>query len=978
MSPPPDYEDSNESVQHQAAAIEALLLERILLDESAGIDRSRAEYADLFPGFERQVFEVLDGHVHTSATARPAAGGLGPYTIDERIGVGGQGTVYRARDTRDGRIVAIKVLHRVDSRAQARFRREAEAAARLQHPGIARVFEFDVDRGVPYLVMEHVEGNSLASWIGDPSTRESAESDDHVGIDVIRTATEFIIQIARALATAHGSGIVHRDVKPANIILTVDGRAVITDFGLARDASTASSQALTMSGDLVGTPAYMAPEQVDASVGVIGPATDVWAMGVSLYECTTLRRPFASESTRRLLEDIATAAPVPPRRHNPHIPRDLERVISTALQKAPAHRYSTSSAFADDLAAALEGHPIAARRRWFARPVPSRIHRWLVLGAALLLTLGTVWTASALAESREALARTTATELRTALAEFADLLDPGRVRALDRQLANANDYAQAPDLRPTASLVTLHSDPPGASTSILDARTGRTVSRTPEGPSSTRLPEGSYLATFVLDGHLETRYPFVVRRLGAGAHEADAMTRHDVALPRAHEHGPEWVPVPAGWSLTGEALAWTFSESFLMARHEVTVAEWIRFLDSDWLADHCRNTEHEFHSFVPTDLQKQQDGSWKPGTSDRHASVDGVSRDAIDTFVAWKNDSLPREARWWYALPSATEWERAARGADGRAYVWGNTFEPRHAALLTGRRSTRSARAVDVNPLGIRDLAGSVRELTRDHWERGLEFEAAMGGAWTDVRPENLQSFRRRPTQNRPHADCGVRLIRRFAPTRIHDAQLATLPFLDRFQGERAPAWITHFGSLWHRAAARRGERHLLEDGCLTLVGGTGSESTEATATLPLLLPSTGFAVRMLVRVVRKSRRIDLGRGFRFSIRSGVGPSSSPLLDVLLLQDRLGALTESGVERAEQRRSIPWREGRWQFVDVEVHSKAVEVRIWGEKESRPATSQLAMALPPEPSIPRVLQWRAMNFAGIRVSLREVAVRRIGG
>ncbi len=272
------------------------------------------------------------------------------YEMKDRIATGGMGEVWRARDTVLGREVAVKLLKREyadDPRFRERFANEAKHAASLHHPNIATVFDFGqnetADGSRPYLVMELVDGRPLSELI---------RSDRPMDPDQVR---DLIRQAAEALAAAHAAGIVHRDVKPANLLVTPAGRVKVTDFGIAR---AADSTALTGTGEVLGTPHYLSPEQAEGKVAT--PASDVYALGVVLFECLTGRRPFVGDTP------IATAlahlrSPMPELPDS--IPDDLAAVTRRALSKDPAARYLDAAAFAAALgapASVFDGAPAAA------------------------------------------------------------------------------------------------------------------------------------------------------------------------------------------------------------------------------------------------------------------------------------------------------------------------------------------------------------------------------------------------------------------------------------------------------------------------------------------------------------------------------------------------------------------------------------------------------------------------------------------
>jgi serine/threonine-protein kinase len=277
------------------------------------------------------------------------------YEILQTLGRGGMGVVYKARQTALNRIVAIKVIlsgYHAGPEAMQRFRTEAEAIARLQHPNILQVFDLGEQDGQPYLVMEFCGGGSLTRRDGPMPPADAAR--------LART-------LAEAMQHAHSHGIVHRDLKPGNVLLTADGTPKISDFGLAKRLD--EGPGLTHSGAILGTPAYMAPEQAQGQKEV-GPATDVYALGAILYEILTGRPPHAGGSVLETLQRVVNEPPPSPRGLVPSLPRELEAIVLRCLEKDPARRYAGGGELAADLGRFLQGEPLAAaprarRRRWW-------------------------------------------------------------------------------------------------------------------------------------------------------------------------------------------------------------------------------------------------------------------------------------------------------------------------------------------------------------------------------------------------------------------------------------------------------------------------------------------------------------------------------------------------------------------------------------------------------------------------------------
>jgi serine/threonine-protein kinase len=297
---------------------------------------------------------------------------LGRYELLEVLGEGGMGVVYKARQERPNRLVAVKmVLGGVlaGSAALARLRTEVEAAGRLQHPAIVQVFDYGEQDGRPYFVMEHLSGGSLARRLREGPLLE-------------RSAAELVRTLARAIHTAHQQRVVHRDLKPANVLLSAADEPKIADFGLAVLLDGTDRQ--TENEAVLGTPAYMAPEQARGDVAAVGPLSDVYGLGAILYEALTGQAPFRGASRASLLRSVRTCEPVPPSRLRHGLSPDLEAVCLRCLSKEPGQRYASAADLADDLTRWLEGRPTVARplgrlgRMWRA------VRRRPLLAVALL------------------------------------------------------------------------------------------------------------------------------------------------------------------------------------------------------------------------------------------------------------------------------------------------------------------------------------------------------------------------------------------------------------------------------------------------------------------------------------------------------------------------------------------------------------------------------------------------------------------
>ncbi len=295
--------------------------------------------------------ETLDSDKPSEASSPPldVVRYFGDYELLEEIARGGMGIVYKARQVSLNRIVALKMIlagQLASDDDVKRFHTEAEAAANLAHPGIVPIFEVGLHEGQHYFSMGFVEGESLA--------RKVAE-----GPLPPREAAQLIEQVTRAVAYAHKHGVIHRDLKPGNVLMDIDGKPHIADFGLAKRVEDDSD--LTRTGQIVGTPSYMSPEQASGNLEEIRPTTDVYSLGAVLYALLTGRPPFQSANTSDTLNQVKTQEPVSPRQLNATVPRDLETVCLKCLEKERHQRYVSAEELADDLRRVINNEPIKAK-----------------------------------------------------------------------------------------------------------------------------------------------------------------------------------------------------------------------------------------------------------------------------------------------------------------------------------------------------------------------------------------------------------------------------------------------------------------------------------------------------------------------------------------------------------------------------------------------------------------------------------------
>ncbi|HEX5443375.1 MAG TPA: WD40 repeat domain-containing serine/threonine protein kinase, partial [Pirellulales bacterium] len=386
-------DDRQREARLDEAATEWLkAIEQGTVEQSAAADRQA--WFDRYPEFERELAEFFAGEAELARLAMPlrevlwplatitlpgpgaealdwhpartrfpigdAARTFGEYELLAEIARGGMGVVFKARQTRLNRTVAIKMIlsgQFAGGDDVRRFLAEAEAAAGLDHPGIVPVYECGQIEGQHFFSMAFVDGQSLSARLTS-------------GPLPPRQAAELLAQVADAVAYAHSQGVIHRDLKPSNILIAQDGHPRVSDFGLAK--TVAGDSGLTHSGDAIGTPGYMPPEQAAGRLADIGPASDIYALGAVLYAMLTVRPPFQAANPVDTLRQVLEQEPVAPRQLNPAVPRDLETIALACLQKDARRRYATADALAAELRRFARGEPI------HARPISrfERVWRW--------------------------------------------------------------------------------------------------------------------------------------------------------------------------------------------------------------------------------------------------------------------------------------------------------------------------------------------------------------------------------------------------------------------------------------------------------------------------------------------------------------------------------------------------------------------------------------------------------------------------
>jgi tetratricopeptide (TPR) repeat protein len=364
------YLEQEPEIKTDPEAVLELIYNEIVLREEAGTAPRLEEYLERFPEHAAEL--KIQFEVHRLLESSPTSGAIGGeegvtawlpaaepplapgaslpgYEILGELGRGGMGVVYRARHLALKRVVALKVIlagAHAGARERAGFHAEAEAVARLQHPNIVQIYDIAEHDGLPYFSLELVDGHSLEHYAGGKPLPANQ-------------AAQIIQTLARAIHYAHQQGVVHRDLKPGNILLGSDGTPKITDFGVAKLLDAESRR--TRTGDFMGTPHYMAPEQAEGKSTEVGPAADVYALGAILYQLLAGRTPFRGNSVLEILQQARSREPAPPSRHQAKVPRDLDTICLKCLEKSPQARYASAYDLAEDVGRFLAGEPIRAR-----------------------------------------------------------------------------------------------------------------------------------------------------------------------------------------------------------------------------------------------------------------------------------------------------------------------------------------------------------------------------------------------------------------------------------------------------------------------------------------------------------------------------------------------------------------------------------------------------------------------------------------
>jgi len=688
---------------------------------------------------------------------------LGPYEITGAIGAGGMGEVYRARDTRLDRIVAIKVLPTNltnHPERRKRLEREARAAASLNHPHICTLHDIGRQNDTDYLVMEFLEGETLARHL-----KKGALPLD----DVLR----FGAQIADALDKAHHNGVIHRDVKPANVFITVSGESKLLDFGLAKVRLPANDMTLDLAYDLdtltspgstIGTLAYMSPEQARGEE--VDERTDIFSLGALLYEMATGVPPFRGDTPAEIFGAILNSTPVSPTRRDPRLPEELGRIINKALQKEQSKRYQSASEIARDLSALnAKLHPGEARGV-FLRPIYA-----VPVALCILLIVGIGGWFYWRSEKRLWVSE-------QAIPGIAKLLGEDKSLAAFLLLEQAEKYLPAdPQIAKIGAdntrLISVTSSPSGATVEMQDYLS----------------PDDAWYrlgVTPLMNVRIPTGYfRWKVSKEGVGEYIAAPVTNQQMNFAldeeKAAPAGMSWVNGQR-WDTIIDFVGFVGGYNvrpFYIDRFEVTNRQFQDFVDKGGYEKHEYWTQKFLRDGRELSWDEAQalfrDSTGRPGPSTWEGGhypqgqdnypVSGVSWYEASAYAAFAGKSLPAFAQWYIAAPPD----------DVSSYII-------RVSNISLSEVAPVGRFQGLGPYGTYDMAGNVREWVQNDAGKNRNF--ILGGAWKSqsylyTEPEALSPFDRSPEN-------GFRCVQNTAP--LAPAITATIPTLSRDFSKFKPA----------------------------------------------------------------------------------------------------------------------------------------------------------------------------------------------
>lgn len=1025
---------------------------------------------------------------------------VGDFMIVRLLGAGGMGRVFEARQVSvDGRRVALKILRTalLDRQSITRFQREVAAIASLDHEGIVPVLAADVTGDLPFYAMPYVKGVSCSRFLRELQTEnDMAPRNLDVGafvrrisnlperevplhapnLNYFRWVATLCAQLAEALAHAHAADLCHRDVKPANVMITPSGRAVLLDFGLA---TRFGDDSLTLSGAFLGTLAYSAPEQARGEH--TDARSDVYSVGALLYELSTLRKAFDSEHRAELLRRIEFDEP-PAMGQN--VPADLRAICRAAMSKSPKERYATANDLAQDLRSHLAGRPLKARRRayWRLAWLRARQHPFMTALAVFLAIIagaklqdkrsaasvvqrgeelaseyyenidstlgllaehssGPAGDAEHISEvdrtphglldrvrdlergfapaerelqgafehvaghagAREALAELHAARLVFALEQAWDILRPAALREIETEVLAYDDYGTHADLLQPMGSARLDCEAAGATIEVWreDAPELRFQGSAPLDLPALR--EGSYLAKATAPGMAACVLHFLVRRDAIYKREHARPSRErTISLFPHSEIGESWVVIPGGWTLMVDVPArWSFVETFMIQRLEVTLGEWVEWMNSiptNPVLQGLANTpllvpdgsnfnliprSNGGHLLMVNYDQEHELWSLPPGASPREP-VRGLSRHDMNIFcgsLTATGAPLPKD--WMTALPSIPQWRRAARGADGRLYPWGST-RPAAAGIWDSAGRFQDAELSpsevgsvpgDRSPFDVRDMAGSVQEATSSLAGRIRLSWGSCGGSYRSDQEEQMQVTATDSKLAEPRWEVGFRAIKQPIDTFFLPRDEPPASFEDDF--ERPDS--SEVGNAWHELTTLPGglttdpnapEEVSIEAGSLVCRGGMGNGSRSSTAAHRISPGPEGILVEAQLSCSHRGDPKLRAHGLTLWSRLGIN-QLSPIQLFVQHDGRVSISTGGLPSQATSRNSVPDPLGPKRFV-IEVRRDQVLGRVLALDGT--LLAELVLPQPVPRPFPRYLLFTGNNLNGSRLQVDEVKVQ----
>ncbi len=768
---------------------------------------------------------------------------LGDFQILRELGRGGMGTVYEAIQVSLHRKVALKVLSGglgLTRTAVARFHREAEAAARLHHTNIVPIYSTGEDRGTHYYAMEMVEGPSLKQviehlqhgdlatgketnptegkedpatevpdWVaetiayervivGTGSSGITSDSSLQSGQDYFETVARMMADVADALEHAHSRGVIHRDIKPSNLLLSREGRLSINDFGLAR---ILDQPGVTLTGEFVGSPLYMSPEQIAAGRVPVDHRTDIYSVGATLYELLTLRPPFPGRQREQVIAQILQKDVKPPRRVSRRVPIDLDTICLKALEKDPDRRYQTASEMAEDLRLYADGYTIKARRPHMARRIVKFIRRnkTAVAVTAVVIAMAVVaafamW--SAVVRQEELIAEQTARERERVVREklvpvIKDRIASGRIVAAFVAALQARDVLpDDPTINELWSMVSLpthvRTQPSGVRVTVSDWQHLEDMWSLPELTpiEDIRVPQGYLRWVFSKNGHLTVE---TLRNVAAnGVVTVSLDSELDL---QKYGVRPEMVRVTQGMARSIDKIA--IEEDFFIDKFEVSNEEYQRFVESGgyeepkWWSDQSYEEDGTKLNWQ-TAVRRFVDRTGKPGPA---VWSNGIFPDGEESRpargVSW-HEAVAYANFVGKQLPTVYHWDRAATLNAAAQIAPMSNFAGKGTAP---RRCYRG-----IGEFGAYDMAGNVKEWCWNEMESGRR--CTRGGSWDEqsymfVQPDAVASL------DRPE-NVGFRCVKYLATPRRVLFDTKTRPFFDYSQATPAPrAEVDAFKALY-------------------------------------------------------------------------------------------------------------------------------------------------------------------------------------